>query len=408
MKKCPNCEKTFEDNMKFCQSDGTRLVVVADESAPEDPYKTMVASDIKLPVEEKSDPTPETPLPETPVEPEPLEIPEQPVPPIAAEPTSPEPSTASEPVADEPEDEPEIDPMKTMVVSGSDTASNLKIPETPELKDEPEPMPDAPENPSPEIPHFSEPEIHPPDLSTSDSVDVPQPEPQPEPPAEPPAEPRAEPPAGTGDLKKETEEVVIDQTSSSLPIPSPFDESMPPGMAPPETPPFHQSDEPVEASQPEEEAATPPASPFDDPQPEPKAAEDSANDPFASNKMPEAASESAPADDPFANNQVDAPLAATSGSEVSAMSGSSNGEGENKTMAFVSLGLGIFGLICLGPLGGIGAIVTGYMAKNNIKSDPSTYGGGTLATIGMVLGVITMVIYVLFLILYIALIVLAN
>src|SRR3954469_25606955 len=40
MKKCPTCEKTFEDSMRFCQVDGTPLV---DAAPPVDPYKTMVA-----------------------------------------------------------------------------------------------------------------------------------------------------------------------------------------------------------------------------------------------------------------------------------------------------------------------------------------------------------------------------
>lgn len=39
MKRCPTCDKTFDDNMRFCQTDGTPLV----EDAPLDPYKTMVA-----------------------------------------------------------------------------------------------------------------------------------------------------------------------------------------------------------------------------------------------------------------------------------------------------------------------------------------------------------------------------
>lgn len=39
MKRCPTCDKTFDDNMRFCQSDGTPLV----EDVPVDPYKTMVA-----------------------------------------------------------------------------------------------------------------------------------------------------------------------------------------------------------------------------------------------------------------------------------------------------------------------------------------------------------------------------
>ena len=39
MKRCPTCDKTFDDNMRFCQADGTPLV----EDAPLDPYKTMIA-----------------------------------------------------------------------------------------------------------------------------------------------------------------------------------------------------------------------------------------------------------------------------------------------------------------------------------------------------------------------------
>jgi len=40
MKRCPTCDKTFDDNMRFCQADGTPLV---EDVAPLDPYKTMVA-----------------------------------------------------------------------------------------------------------------------------------------------------------------------------------------------------------------------------------------------------------------------------------------------------------------------------------------------------------------------------
>lgn len=39
MKRCPTCDKTFDDNMRFCQADGTPLL----DDAPIDPYKTMVA-----------------------------------------------------------------------------------------------------------------------------------------------------------------------------------------------------------------------------------------------------------------------------------------------------------------------------------------------------------------------------
>ena len=41
MKKCPSCQRTFDDSLRFCQSDGTPLV---DDAPPMDPYKTMVAS----------------------------------------------------------------------------------------------------------------------------------------------------------------------------------------------------------------------------------------------------------------------------------------------------------------------------------------------------------------------------
>ena len=40
MKKCPICERTFDDGMRFCQTDGTPLV---DDAPALDPYKTMVA-----------------------------------------------------------------------------------------------------------------------------------------------------------------------------------------------------------------------------------------------------------------------------------------------------------------------------------------------------------------------------
>ena len=41
MKRCPTCDKTFDDNLKFCQIDGTAL---AGDPEEVDPFKTMVAS----------------------------------------------------------------------------------------------------------------------------------------------------------------------------------------------------------------------------------------------------------------------------------------------------------------------------------------------------------------------------
>ena len=58
MKKCPTCDKTFEDSMKFCQVDGTPLV--EDEPAF-DPYATMVGGPAGMK-------PPEPPAEETPQE----------------------------------------------------------------------------------------------------------------------------------------------------------------------------------------------------------------------------------------------------------------------------------------------------------------------------------------------------
>src|SRR5687768_9436888 len=45
MKKCPICQRTFDDDKRFCQSDGTPLV---EAGASSDPYATVVASRDKI------------------------------------------------------------------------------------------------------------------------------------------------------------------------------------------------------------------------------------------------------------------------------------------------------------------------------------------------------------------------
>ena len=37
MKRCPNCQKTYADSMKFCQTDGTPLVEKSTECAARRP-----------------------------------------------------------------------------------------------------------------------------------------------------------------------------------------------------------------------------------------------------------------------------------------------------------------------------------------------------------------------------------
>src|SRR5213079_2377749 len=94
MKKCPTCGKEFEDSMKFCQIDGTSLEAVAEEPAF-DPYATMVSTPSK-----------------------PIVAPEEPAAPESVG----EKSMGSVPIAppDDVLDLPEVDPLKTMMVSSDE------------------------------------------------------------------------------------------------------------------------------------------------------------------------------------------------------------------------------------------------------------------------------------------------
>jgi hypothetical protein len=58
------------------------------------------------------------------------------------------------------------------------------------------------------------------------------------------------------------------------------------------------------------------------------------------------------------------------------------------TMAIVSLIGGIVGWTVLPLLGSIVAVITGHMAKNEIKKSAGTVGGNGMATAGLVLGYI--------------------
>ncbi len=58
----------------------------------------------------------------------------------------------------------------------------------------------------------------------------------------------------------------------------------------------------------------------------------------------------------------------------------------NSSMAIVSLVMGILGLSLLPILGSIVAVITGYMARNEISQSMGNLGGEGLATAGLVLG----------------------
>jgi hypothetical protein len=208
MKRCPTCDKTFEDSMRFCQSDGTPLV----EDAPIDPYKTMVAKpeDIAaaIPSSFKE--------PEKPVEPE------------------------HEEVLEIPKDD---DPRKTMIASKEEISEILS------------------EEPGMEIPAVNEPATPvptPPPFIAPPVQETPKPpvESKPVVPAEPPTPKTPTPPPSPFD----SDPVSPDFSKTSPPIPSPFGEPKPPQFIAPSP-----ASKPLEPAAPIAEAPTGSANPFDMP-----------------------------------------------------------------------------------------------------------------------------------------------
>ncbi len=77
--------------------------------------------------------------------------------------------------------------------------------------------------------------------------------------------------------------------------------------------------------------------------------------------------------------------------------------GQNKTLATVSLVLGITSIFCCGLLTGIPAIITGFMAKGKVDENPQEFGGRGLAIAGMILGAVSIVLTIVGIILQVAL-----
>ena len=73
---------------------------------------------------------------------------------------------------------------------------------------------------------------------------------------------------------------------------------------------------------------------------------------------------------------------------------------QNKTLAIVSLVLGILGLtLCCGTIiPSLAAIITGFMARSKASSNPGQYGGSGLAIGGLITGVLGLVISIAYLI----------
>ena len=66
---------------------------------------------------------------------------------------------------------------------------------------------------------------------------------------------------------------------------------------------------------------------------------------------------------------------------------------ESSSMAIISLIAGILGLFMIPVIGSIVAIITGGMAKRDIRASSGTIGGEGLATAGVVMGWIGLVLW---------------
>jgi len=302
--------------MRFCQSDGTPLI---DDAPAFDPYATIVGK-VMPPSEAASDPTVSD----------------------APEPSSSSPhgdgpihETASGiPIAppDDLLEMPQADPLKTMYVADGELEAamgNNAADDEPEIVD----IPPIEENPAPELPKFTEPDVPTPSFAT--------------------------------------------------PPPSPFAPASPFDVPPPSPSPFDQPD-----TAPEQAVPAPPV--FDEPEPAAPFAEAETviqtgfGNPFDTPSAPAPVQEWAPppAPEPQWQNQdigINTPFQPPPGGI----------EGANKGLAIGSLVCGILScLCCISVITGPVAIILGYLAKKKIVEDPRQYGGAGLAMGGMVTGAI--------------------
>ncbi len=318
MKKCPVCEKTFEDSMRFCQSDGTPLV---EDALPLDPYKTMVASKEEIMAAmPKPIPPPAEPVPEEEV----LQLPV------------------------------ESDPLKTMYASEDEIRREMDKQSPPE-----ENVIDLPPL-APEPPKFNEPKLTPPVFKDA----------------------KDEEPAGERSPFDSTPPLSPFEMTTP-PVPSPFgkqvmdDEPKPPVFDPPKPnfPAFAES-EPV--------LSEPLSNPFDN------------------SSAPPVWNPPAAPDASWQNQEI--------GKDTPFQPPVNGDAGPSSVLAFVSLGLGIVGLLAailtlifsLVPLLivicgtvpfllGVGAVITGFLARSRAKSMPDKYGGGGIALVGLILGVLDII-----------------
>lgn len=376
MKRCPTCDRTFADGMKFCQTDGTMLV---DDAPPADPYKTVVGNqnDIAAAIPPHDPFKTVVGSPSLRAEDDVLPLPENP------------------------------NAQKTIPVLQDESTGELKSERAEDMSalDLPPASSSAPliePKPASETDYsapsqFNKPALSPPifeNLSSSEtsSSDAPTKINQ--------DFSQENPSSSPFDSKPFSNDFSAQSpfgNQENKPIPSPFQNTMPPEYQPPAGSPFDapkpppvKEAEPMFGGKPESFGNAPfqPPSPFGN-------ADQSFNSPMqqAEWSPPPAPVSEWQNQDLGANTPFQPPPAAV---------------GQDQTLAIVSLVCGVLGILCCGLVTGIPAIITGYMAKNNVDSNPNQYGGRGLAIAGMVMGGISILFSILGIIYYVILIASAS
>ena len=386
MKKCPTCEKTFDDNLRFCQTDGTALVDVVEDAPIQDPYKTTVARPDEIAAAIPS------------------------VDPFQTMVGGTEKSGESGDLLQLPE---EHDPLKTMFVSENELRkemeSNARKEDVIDLPPIESPFSQPKEEKAetqaepfitPEPPKFNEPSLSPPSFGDT-------------PPSfgNAPSSPFDNSPIGSED---KTIQVSSDNPFSAPPpieispynsfgdesanrstgrIPSPFDKAKPTSFDPPLTPlPTYKEAEPKAEESNNPFAPTPfgkpteaespfAAKPFDEPV--------KSDSPFAPTPFGQS---SAPVNAPLANSDWTPPPAPEASWQNQQIGQNTPFQppvsgGQDQTLAIVSLVLGIVGIVFCQLTGPV-ALVTGFMARKKAAANPSQFGGEGLALAGIITGII--------------------
>ncbi len=327
MKKCPTCGKTFNDGMRFCQTDGTLLLEATEDVQSSDPFKTVVSNQSNFETEMK-------------------------------------------------------------VSNGNDNSSSDVPPPSPfnNIRSSSEPKIDSSSDStqsSPESPKFSEPSLSPPNFGDLSS-----------------------PQAGLSSTPSEPEEDNLSQSTlvlDSKSIPDNYSSGYDSKPLPNNPPIQNSAPIPSPFENPSSSGYEPP--PYKEPEPKFGGQQDSFNQsPYDQPQTP-FADPSEPYNPPMQQGDW-SPVSAAPISDWQEQGFGANtpfqppqmAKGQDQTLAIVSLVTGILSIICCGAIAGIPAIITGYMAKNNIDSSPDQYTGRGMALAGMILGGIGSVFTILYII----------